>query len=47
MTDEVTLLYITQHDHYGLGTGKKPNANLDDHFLEPQVILYDMWRAQG
>ena len=47
MTDEVTSLYITRHDHYGLGTGKKPNANLDDRFLGPKVILYDMWRAQG
>ena len=47
MTDKVTSLYITQHDHYGLGTGKKPNANLDDRFLGPKVILYDMWRAQG
>lgn len=47
MADEATALYITRHDHYGLGTGKKANAELDTRHLGPKVILMDMWRAQG
>jgi hypothetical protein len=47
LADEATSLYITRHDHYGLGTGKKANPNLDGCYLGPKVVLYDMWRAQG
>lgn len=47
LADEVTSFYITRHDHYGLGTGKKANSNLDRRYQGPKVILYDMWRAQG
>jgi hypothetical protein len=42
LADEVTSFYITRHDHYGLGTGKKANSNLDRRFQGPKVILYDM-----
>jgi len=43
----VTALYISRHDHYGLGTNKTPSAELHPDLLGPKVILYDMWRANG
>jgi hypothetical protein len=46
LTDELTALYITRHDHYG-HAGRKVNAELNDQFRGPKVVLYDIWRAHG
>ncbi|KIM90473.1 hypothetical protein PILCRDRAFT_1764 [Piloderma croceum F 1598] len=47
LADDLNSLYITRRDHYGNPKCSKIVDTLDRTFQGPQVILYDMWRAQG
>jgi hypothetical protein len=47
LADDFNSLYITRKDHYGNPKCSKIVNTLNKTFQGPQVILYNMWRAQG